>query len=86
MCEDVKKQRHVRIFVLSDLVIFSRLKKDTKEDFDVNVSSARDKEAIAKGKKRYTLKEMCFVIDVRLLEPQDGDGGCCIGTYLGRSD
>lgn len=74
MCEDIKKQRHIKAFVLSDLIIFSRIKKESKDDYDVNASSAKDKEALAKGKRRYTLKEMCFVIDVRLAEPQDGDG------------
>ena len=75
MCEDMKKQRHVRAFILSDLVIFSRMKKESKEDYDVNISQTRDKEALAKGKRRYTLKEMCFVIDIRVGEPLEGDGG-----------
>jgi hypothetical protein len=74
ICEDMKKQKHVKAFVLSDLVIFTRIKKESKDDYDFNASLAKDKEALAKGKRRYQLREMCFIIDVRLVEPLVGDG------------
>ncbi|KAI9033347.1 Dbl homology domain-containing protein [Hyaloraphidium curvatum] len=83
VCEDLgKHKRHMKLFVLTDLVIFARMKKDSKDDYDAVLSGEKDQEALAKGKRRYALKEMCFNNHIRVQEAKDGDDASILRVHL----